>query len=171
MYSVTKLISLLDKPFLPKWANNLGLNGISLDSYMKDKSRLGDNKHEEVQNYLLYDKEFEGFEKVKYIKDTFEIIGCEVNVDNGFINGRIDLVLKFEDKLYIVDFKSNNKIYLSTKLQLATYQKIINAEKIFYMNFEDYKMKELNIDVEKYYEIVKRLYQVKVLIDSLNERL
>jgi len=171
MYSVTKLISLLDKPFLPKWANNLGLNGVSLDSYMKDKSKLGDNKHEEVQNYLLYGVEFEGFEKVKYIKDTFEIIGCEIKVDNGFINGRIDLVLKFEDSLYIVDFKSNNRIYLSTKLQLATYQKLIKSEKIFYMNFEDYKMKELNIDVEKYYEIVKRLYQIKVLIDNLNERL
>jgi len=171
MYSVTKLISLLDKPFIPKWANNLGLNGISLDKYMKEKSKQGDNKHEEIQNYLLNGIEFDGFEKVKYIKDTFEVVGCEVDINNGFITGRIDLVLKYEDDIYIVDFKSNNRIYLSTKLQLATYQKIIKAEKIFYMNFEDYKMKELKINTEKYYEIVKRLYQIKVLIDNLNERL
>lgn len=171
MYSVTKLISLLDKPFIPKWANNLGLNGISLDKYMKEKSKQGDSKHEEIQNYLLNGIEFDGFEKVKYIKDTFEVVGCEVDINNGFITGRIDLVLKYEDDIYIVDFKSNNRIYLSTKLQLATYQKIIKAEKIFYMNFEDYKMKELKINTEKYYEIVKRLYQIKVLIDNLNERL
>jgi hypothetical protein len=171
MYSVTKLISLLDKPFIPKWANNLGLNGISLDKYMKEKSKQGDNKHEEVQNYLLNGIEFDGFEKVKYIKDTFEVVGCEVDINNGFIKGRVDLILKHLDDIYIVDFKSNDRIYLSTKLQLSAYSEIIGTNRIFYMNFTNYELIELNIDVDKYYEIIKRLYQIQKSLDNLNERL
>lgn len=169
MYSVTKLIDLLNKPFLLKWANGLGLKGLSLDSYMKDKSSSGNNKHKQIEQYFINGIDFDNSHKIEYIKNEYEIIGCEVDINNGYINGRVDLILKKNDKTYIVDFKSNKNIYLSTKLQLSTYKHIYNADHICYINFDNYNLEIINIDTNKYYEIVKRLYQIKTLITELNE--
>lgn len=171
MYSVTKLIDLLNKPFLLKWANNLGLKGLSLESYMKDKSNSGNDKHKKIEQYFINNIEFDESYKIEYIKKEYEILGCELDINNGFIKGRIDLILKKNNKIYIVDFKSNKNIYLSTKLQLSTYKHIYNADYICYINFDNYNLEIINIDTNKYYEIVKRLYQINVLINDLKERI
>ena len=75
MYSVTKLIDLLNKPFLLKWANGLGLKGLSLDSYMKDKSSSGNNKHKQIEQYFINGIDFDDSYKIEYIKNEYEIIG------------------------------------------------------------------------------------------------
>ena len=161
MIAVTKLIDLLDKPALVYWSNKLGLKGISISDYYKETSAKGTKKHNEVEEFLLNGVLFDGYKEFQKSILGYEVIGVEKEVKNDFLIGRIDLILKKDNLIYIVDLKRNKKIYLKTKLQLSCYKHIYKAHKICYMNFDSYKLIELNIDTNKYYEIVKRLWQIK----------
>ncbi len=169
--SVTKVIDLLDKPALVGWANKLGLKGKSLKDYYKEVTEEGNDKHYEIENYLKHGILFDGYEKLNESLIGFEVIAVEHRVENEFLIGRIDLVLKKDNELYVCDFKRNKSIYLKTKLQLSAYKNLLNANKICYINSKDFKIIEINIDTNKYYEIVKRLYQINTLMINLNERL
>ncbi len=83
----------------------------------------------------------------------------------------MDLALEKNGEIYICDFKSNKNIYLSAKLQLSTYKHIYKGHKICYINIHTYKITEIKIETEHYYQIVKRLYQIYELLTKLNERL
>lgn len=171
MISVTKLINLLDKPALLGWANKIGLEGIRLKDYQSKVKKDGNDRHNEVENYLKNGVEFDGCDKLKNTLEGFDVIGCEIDTNNGFILGRIDIVLKKDNKIYVCDLKRNKYIYLSTKLQLSTYKHIYNGDYICYINSEDLELKVINIDTNKYFDIMKRLYQVYMLITELKERL
>lgn len=173
MIAVTKLIDLLDKPALVGWANKLGLKGIDLKDYYKNTQKEGNNNHNEIELFLKESKRFKGCELLEHTLKDFEVIGVEENCNNNFIVGRIDLILKHKKNnlIYVCDFKRNKSIYLKTKLQLSCYKHIIEADKIAYINTDNFQLIEINIDTLKYYEIVKRLYQVHIILKQLNERL
>lgn len=171
MIAVTTLINLLDKPALKYWANKQGLKGVDINKFEEKVQSKGTSKHNQIERFIKDGTLFDGYEFFKESIKEFEILGCEENANNGFINGRIDLVLTRDNKSYVVDYKSSKNIYLSTKLQLSAYKHIIDADGICVMNLEDYSLNFLNIDTEKYYEIVKRLYQIKISLDELDEKL
>jgi len=171
MVAITKLIDLLDKPALLGWANKLGLKGISLDEYTNSVKLEGTNKHNDIEEYLKNGTYFDGCEKLKYNLSEYEILGIEESINNGKIIGRIDIVLKKNGLIYVCDFKRNKRIYLKTKLQLSTYKEMLNADKICFINTETFEIEEIKIDTIKYYEIVKRLYQIYLLINELKERI
>lgn len=171
MIAVTKLINLLDKPALKYWANKQGLKGIDINKYEKKVQKDGNNRHEQIEEYINNGTLFDGYEFFNEAIKGFEIIGCEVDLDNGYICGRTDLILSMNNKVYVVDFKRNKNIYLSTKLQLSTYKHILNADYIAYMNLDDFKLKVIDIDTQKYYNIVQRLYQIYICLIELNEKL
>lgn len=171
MVSVTKLLSLLDKPAILKWANKIGLEGISLDDHRNKTQAKGNKGHDKIERYFKEGIEFEGVELLKKELEGFIVLGCEIKIDNGFINGRIDLALEKNNEIYICDFKSSKKIYLATKLQLSTYKHIYGGHKICFINLDTFKIEVININTEPYFNIVKRLYQVHELLTNLNERL
>jgi ATP-dependent exoDNAse (exonuclease V) beta subunit len=171
MIPVTRLIALLDKPALLKWANRIGLQGIDLERYQSESKSKGNTAHNEVERYFKHGELFSGVEKLQASLIGFKVIGCEVNINNGFICGRIDLVLHKNNELYICDFKSSKCIYLSTKLQLATYKHLYKGHKICYINLDTYELVEIKIQTAPYFEVVKRLYQIHELLTNLNERL
>jgi hypothetical protein len=171
MISVTKLLDILNKPNLIYWANKIGLEGININDYESKSKSEGVNNHNQIELFIKKGVKFKGCEIFeKEIKD-FEIIGVEVDVKNDFINGRIDLILKKENQIFICDFKKNKNIYLNTKLQLSTYKHLYGADKICFINSSDFKIKEITIDTQKYFEIVKRLFQIHSLLIKLNEKL
>lgn len=171
METVTSLISMLDKPALLNWSNKIGLKGIKLHEYSKKVKDKGNDIHYKVENFLKNGVDFEGSEKLKESLLGYDVIGVEKNISNGMITGRIDFILKKEGLIFICDLKSSNKIYLQTKLQLATYKHLYGADKICYVNSKDFKIEEIKIDTKKYYEVVKRLYQIKLKLNELNEKL
>ena len=171
MVSVTKLIDILNKPALLYWSNKIGLEGINIRDYKKESTSKGTSKHIEIENYINNLDWFEGCDKFIKALMGYEIIGCEVDVSNKHLIGRIDLVLKKDNLTYIVDLKSNKNIYLSTKLQLSTYKHLYNADKICVMELDTFKLEEIKIDTNKYYEIIKRLFQINELIINLKEKL
>lgn len=173
MIAVTKLIDLLDKPALVGWANKLGLKGIDLKDYYKQTQTEGNNNHNDIELFLKKGKRFQGCEILEHTLIDFEIIGIEENCNNNFIVGRIDLILKHKKNnlIYVCDFKRNKSIYLKTKLQLSSYKHIIEADKIAYINTDNFQLIEININTLKYYEIVKRLYQIYLILKDLNEKI
>ena len=171
MISITKLISILDKPNLVNWANKIGLDGISLSEYRNKSTAKGTNRHKEIEDFINTGKEFDGFEKLQQTLKDFKIIGCEVSVKNEFLNGRVDLIISKNGEEYVCDFKKGKGIYLSTKLQLSSYKHLYGADKIAFINTEDLELIVLNINTNKYYEIIKRLYQINKLLTELNEKL
>lgn len=173
MIAVTKLIDLLDKPALVGWANNLGLKGINIKDYYKQTQKEGNSKHNEIELYLKNGIKFKGYELLEHSLLNYEVIGVEEVCENIFLTGRIDLILKNKknNQIYVCDFKRNKNIYLKTKLQLSCYKHMIEADKICYINTDNYEIVEINIDTNKYYEIIKRLFQVNELLNELNEKL
>jgi len=171
MIAVTKLIDILDKPALVHWANKIGLKGTSLKEYRKTTSKEGSNAHNKIELFLKKGIKFEGCELLEKSLKGFKVVGVEKEIKNDFLIGLVDLILKKEGELYIVDFKRNKNIYLSTKLQLSCYKHMLNADKICYINYQDFKIVCIDINTIKYYEIIKRLYQIHVLLKQLKEKL
>jgi predicted RecB family nuclease len=171
MIAVTRLLDLLNKPALLFWANKIGLKGLSLNEYYKESSGKGIKKHHQIENYLLNGVEFEEVDKLNKCLKNYEVLAIERSVNNGYIKGRIDLIIRDSKNVIIVDFKSSTNIYIQQKLQLSTYKEIYNADKIAIINFDKWELEFINIDTKKYYEIVKRLYQINELLISLKEKL
>ncbi len=96
MVSVTKLIDLLNKPALLGWANKIGLQGISLKDYSCKSKNKGIIKHKQVEDYITKGIDFPESYRFDKCIEGFEVIGCEVDVNNERIAGRIDLILKKE---------------------------------------------------------------------------
>lgn len=171
MIAVTKLVDLLDKPFLVYWANKIGLEGTSLKEYRLNSQNKGTNKHKEIELYFKEKKHFTESHNLEKLLKGFNIIGSEFYLNNGFIHGVADLVCETDGVKIVIDFKSTDTIYLSQKLQLSTYKEILNADKIAIINFKTWELKYIDIDTKYYFEIIKRLYQVNELLNKLNERL
>lgn len=173
MIAVTKLIDLLDKPALVGWANKLGLKGVDLKNYYKEVQNDGNKNHNEIELYLKDGIKFTGYQLLEDKLKDFEVIGVEETIKNDFLIGRIDLILKHKKSnfIYVCDFKRNKNIYLKTKLQLSCYKEMLEADKIAYINTDTFDVIEIKIVTLKYYEIVKRLYQIHLLLINLNERL
>lgn len=171
MISVTKLIDLLNKPALVQWANNLGLQGTNLKQYRKTVQKDGNDNHLKIQNFLKKGIPFDGSEKLQKSLEGFEFLGCEIDISNGAINGRLDLAFQKDGKRYVVDLKRNENIYLATKLQLSAYKYLYDAHEIAFMNTETMELKVLKIDTEKYFNIIKKLYIIHTTLNELNETL
>lgn len=171
MISVTKLIDILNKPALLYWANNLGLSGVNIREYYEEKSNQGNKSHNEIELYLKNGIKFDGCERLDYALKGFDVLGIEEYVSNGYICGRVDLILQKDGLKYILDFKRNKKVYLNTKLQLCCYAKIYGADKIAYINSEDFKIKPININIDGYFEIIRSLYKINLTLNKLKETL
>jgi len=81
------------------------------------------------------------------------------------------MLLEKEGKKIVVDFKSNNKIYLQQKLQLSTYKEMLLYDEIAIINFDKWQLEFININTKQYFEIVKNLYKINSLLTQLNEKL
>jgi len=123
--SITKLLELLDKPALLKWANKIGLEGIRLDDYRSKAKESGLSLHEEIENWLKYKIPSADAEVQARIEKFFsdkEILAIEKNIETVFFTGRLDIKFKWKGFVFIADFKSSGKVYLETKIQLAGYK-------------------------------------------------
>lgn len=171
--TVTELIKLLDKPALLKWANKIGLDGIKLEDYRKDKMQSGTSLHNQIECYLQYKKPFEdNLNQLRFdnfIKDK-EVLFIEKNIETDWFIGRLDLMFNCKNESYICDFKSNQRaIYFENKLQLIAYRMALKCDKIAIISIPDFTLMNVYIkEYGPYEEILKALsiiYNNKKLID------
>lgn len=169
--SVTKLIELLDKPALLKWANKIGLQGIALDDYRSEKKESGTDYHLAVENFLkfgiLTDDDLLNSKMQKFFSDK-EVLGVEVGIENEHFQGRYDVKFKYKDFIFVGDFKSNQKgVYFENKLQLSAYTMCEPAHACI-IRMPDFLIHPVTLD-ERYQKILINLSNIYRLKSELNE--
>jgi hypothetical protein len=157
--SVTKLIDMLDKPALLKWANKIGLEGIKLDDYRSKSKDAGSSIHEQVEHYLkfgiLTEDQALNDRIVNFFSDK-QIIDIEKSIECEYFIGRFDVKLKWKDFIFICDFKSNSKVYFETKLQLAAYKMAEECDHVAVIHLPDFTLRPVDLYYE-HYEFIKTL--------------
>lgn len=174
--SVTELLKLLDKPKLLKWANQQGLKGIDIEKERPKWLNAGSSIHSQIENYIRKGDPFISEIDQSYFKCFLadkEILGLECKIETEWFTGRYDIKVKWNDKVYIMDFKNKSKgIYFENKLQLIAYAMaepcdcfaIVSVPRFDVMNFKVENR-------EPYQEILKCLSKIYTLKSELNERI
>ncbi len=170
--SVTDLCDLLNKPQLLKWANKLGLDGKDLDTYNKDKLKLGTKKHSEIEDYLLNGVSLNDAYKEEKLTKMFnnsEILSIEESFENEQYKGRVDIIFIKDGLTYIGDFKSSFKRpYIEHYIQLVSYKMHYNADRICIIDLKNIELFDITtIDEPKYIELINcliKIYNIKQLL-------
>ena len=170
--SVTDLVKLLDKPALMKWANKIGLEGISLDEYWQKSRSAGTSLHKQIEMFIanrtpFEDKAFQ--ERFLYFFQDKRILEFEKPVETDLFTGRFDIKFEWVGKPYIADFKSNqSRIYLENKLQLAAYRMAEGCHGVKVISIPDMKMYDPYIvDFAPYEEAIRHLVSLHHLLKTL----
>lgn len=161
--TVTELIALLDKPALLKWANKIGLEGVSLEEFRAASKGKGISLHNQIQ--LFFEKKIPFIDPV--VQESFDkfivnkqIIDLEQNISTEWFVGRYDAKIKVGDKTYICDFKSNHNIYLEQKLQLSAYKMAYPECDIAIIEIPSFTFKPLEFNFKKCELILKCLHKI-----------
>jgi len=140
--SVTTILSVLNKPALVKWANNLGLQGIDSSKYTDAMATIGTLAHYLIECHLL---EFKPL-LAEYSKDDIskaetamikyldwegqnklepKLVEAQVVSEKYRFGGRIDLYGKLNGEMTLIDFKTCKAIYPEMICQLAAYKYLL----------------------------------------------
>lgn len=150
---VTTILSVLAKPALIKWANNLGLEGIDSSHYTDTAARIGTLAHHIIQvelenqksGNILADKLIEPdtsmygkTEIEKAYKSVASFTAWQKQHDISVIEtelqlvsekykygGTIDLLAIVDGKITLVDFKTGSGIYPEHYYQICAYRQLL----------------------------------------------
>ncbi len=187
---VTTVLSVLNKPALVKWANNLGLQGIDSNKFRDKMADIGTLAHLMILNYF---KDIEG-DYSEYSKDDIdkaenclisfyswvkenkvEPIDIEIPLISkrfGY-GGTIDLYCKLNGIATLVDFKTSKAIYEEMFIQVAAYWQILVESKRHITQarilrigrdesegFEDHNITDIDLYWQIFYHALN-IYQIK----------
>ena len=88
--SVSKLIDLLNKPALIKWANKQGLKGIDVGIYKESARQRGSSRHKAIEDFaagVLCEDEDMNLRMTNFFSDK-KIIDTEVSFETDYFTGR-----------------------------------------------------------------------------------
>ena len=138
----TTITGLLNKPYLVRWANQLGLEGIDSSTYTDEAAKTGTLAHAMIQadlQGLEIDKD--QFSKVQIDlaensilsflewkkRHEIEVLYCEMPMvsDEMKYGGTIDCYCKLDGRPTLLDFKTGKAIYEEYFVQLAAYAALL----------------------------------------------
>ncbi len=166
--TVTQILSLLNKPALLIWSNNLGLEGIKINDYRKKILQKGSSIHNDISNHIKYNIPFSDnkiYEKYNAFIADKKILFCEKSIETDYFTGRLDIVFEFNDLIYLCDWKrKSKKLYLENKLQLAAYRMAFECDRLAIISVPDFKIIDFDmVDFELYKETL--IYLSKLYIN------
>lgn len=165
--SVTELLKLLDKPALISWANKKGLEGIDISKKKLEWLSNGTDIHYQIEQFIRNQEPFNNKEDedkfIAFISDK-KILGYETFLETDWFTGRYDLLVEWNNKKYLVDFKRKHKrVYLEDKLQLVGYSLAIPCDAFCIVSVPDFTVMNIKIDNrEPYVEILKSLSNIYI---------
>lgn len=168
--SVTQLISLLDKPWLLKWANKIWLEWIKLEEYQKKSTNDWISLHKQIENKIRDWTTLENPIHEKRYNELFRNnpkLISEENIETEYFVWRIDLIIEWKEK-YICDFKSSWSVYFAQKLQLAAYRMAKPWYKTWIIQIPEFIFKNIEIEQNEYEKIIIALYQIWTVKNNLN---
>jgi hypothetical protein len=147
--SVTKVLGILDKPALVRWAWNLGMQGVDYTKVRDQAGIIGTITHYLIMCHLkkiepdLSEYAPENIDKagqclIKYLNWESEhtikpILTEEPLVSNIFgYGGIVDCLAELDGELALIDYKTNKAIYIESFYQLGAYSQLLleNEHKI-----------------------------------------
>lgn len=160
--SVTKLVDMLDKPALVRWANRQGLLGIDIDKERQRTKAAGTSMHEQIETGAFVEqahaRNFGRFMEGK------EILRSEGAVETEWFVGRYDCKMRVDGLDYIIDYKSSQAMYFETRLQLVAYAMAEPCDRLAMVSVPDFYMIEANMaDRAKYEDILIALAKIYAL--------
>lgn len=138
----TTVTGLLNKPYLIKWANNLGLDGIDSSKYVDGAAKAGTLAHALVLEHLTGEKvdldqftaqqidlaensilSFFEWEK----RHKIEAIWCERPMvsEKMKFGGTIDCLAYVDGELELIDFKTGKAVYEEYFVQTSAYRELL----------------------------------------------
>ena len=189
----TTITGLLNKPYLVKWANNLGLEGIDSSTYTDEAAKTGTLAHAMVQAHLQNEQlDMNQFSKVQIdlaenalisffewkSRHEIEPIKCEVPFVSETLKygGTIDCYCTLDGKPTLLDFKTGKAIYEEYFVQLAAYRNLLEEQglpvercqilRIGRDETEGFEERAVT-DTRKYFEIFRNLLNVYYLKKDL----
>ena len=185
----TTITGLLNKPYLVKWANNLGLEGIDSSTYTDEAAKIGTLAHAMVQADLQKEKlDMNQFSKTQIDlaenalisfyewKNRHEIVPlqCETPMvsEKNRYGGTIDCYCLLDGVPTLLDFKTGKAIYEEYFVQLAAYRNLLEESGLPVQRCQILRIgrdetegfEERSIaDTSKYFQIFMRLLDVYYL--------
>lgn len=146
-HSVTTILSVLGSKELMKWANSMGFKHIDSEKYTEDKAEFGTLVHAGLQKIVDPGAEVEMIQP-KNAKHAYEANKCyesferlirgyqyeTIYTEKTLVSpslkyaGTMDWVVKLDDKVTLVDFKTSKMVTFKYLLQLAGYMKLLELE-------------------------------------------
>lgn len=138
----TTITGLLNKPYLVRWANNLGLEGIDSSKYVDEAAAVGTLAHALIQANLqgehldtstfspvqvdLAENSVLSFYEWKS-RHTVEPIICEEPMvsDKMMFGGTVDCYCKLDGRPVLLDFKTGKAIYEEYFVQTSAYKELL----------------------------------------------
>ena len=137
--SVTQILSIVNKPYLVNWANNLGLKGVAVQDASKESTDVGTLTHAFIEGHITREEVstdgynrgtvdqallcYEGYLiwEEKYHPTYVETEKSFISKEHGYA-GTIDAVCKIGDQQYILDWKTSASIYPEYVSQVVAYR-------------------------------------------------
>jgi len=174
---VTTILGQLNKPQLLRWVYNLAVEGIKYWEITDKSKNIGTIAHYfiecEILDQVPKDSNLHDFtiDEIKYAKKSFELfkkwlfngehdlefLGSEIQLVSeayGY-GGTIDLLVKIDGELTLLDIKTGSGIYPEMKYQLAAYRQLydethtdkIKKVLILHINYEKQDYTEYYLDL------------------------
>ena len=133
---VTDIINYFgDKEALINWSNSLGFKRLRYRDELDKASAIGSETHEAIESYLktgvettTYSIPFKGFLLwINRIRagNRVEVLKIEEPLIGTYYGGTCDLLIKVNDKIFVVDYKTSNKVYAKHFIQLSAYRALL----------------------------------------------
>lgn len=185
--SVTEILSIVAKPGLVAWANNIGLAGKSTKDESQRIAGIGTEVHARIEQYF---KEgiteaitAEALPSLHLFNNWLQKHKIEpILIEESLISpkfgyaGTIDLLAKVDDKLTLIDFKTSNRIYKDYFAQLCAYKRLLSERDFVIESMcivrlgKDYMAEEKEVTNEQlyleYFDATFNLYQILKKLES-----
>ena len=138
---VTEIIQkMIHEDSIVQWSNSLGFRHISYTKALNEAAVFGTKTHSTIEHYLKENTKpehsFSAFESfLRWWEDInrdnkVEVIGQEEKLVSQFFGGTYDLLLRINDVIYLVDFKTSNHVTYKYYIQLAAYNYMLKEKGI-----------------------------------------
>lgn len=137
--SVTEIIHKTNhNDSLMYWANSIGLKGVHYTTYTKQAASIGTYAHACIEKYIKHKEKTESnvpfmgfmawYQNLIDSGNQVDILFSELKCTCLWFGGTADMLISINGKVYLVDFKTSNRISYNYFIQLAAYKYLIEKE-------------------------------------------
>lgn len=146
---VTEILSsMLHEDVLMGWSNSLGFKRLSYKKTLADSANVGTFTHSAIENYLntntinlddvppqyKYNVENALYSFIEWfkviLKNDLSILGLETELVCEWFGGTYDMLVRINNKTYLVDFKTSNRITYKHFIQASAYRYMLSLNNV-----------------------------------------